>query len=83
VEFFASAFRKDLVMAEGKVKKVIVDKGYGFIQPGDGGADVFFHHSSLVGVAIENLPTGVQVSYDISPGQDGKGPRAVNVSTQD
>jgi CspA family cold shock protein len=68
-------------MAEGKVKKVVVEKGYGFIQPGDGGGDIFFHHSSLVGVAIEDLPTGVDVSYDVSPGNEGKGPRAVNVST--
>ena len=62
-------------MAEGKVKKVISDKGFGFID-GEGG-DIFFHHSALVGVAIEALQEGEQVKYDV--GRGPKGPRAENV----
>ncbi|MCH2126766.1 MAG: cold shock domain-containing protein [Pirellulaceae bacterium] len=62
-------------MPEGKIKKIIADKGFGFIE-GDGG-DIFFHHSALVGVAIESLGEGDQVSYDVGSGP--KGPRAENV----
>ena len=62
-------------MPEGKVKKVMSDKGFGFIE-GQGG-DIFFHHSALVGVAIEALREGEQVKYDV--GRGPKGPRAENV----
>ena len=62
-------------MPEGKVKKVIAEKGFGFIEA-DGG-DVFFHHSALVGLAIEELREGERVKYEI--GQGPKGPRAENV----
>ena len=47
-------------MPEGKIKKVISDKGFGFIE-GDGG-DIFFHHSALVGTTIEALQEGQRVS---------------------
>lgn len=67
-------------MATGKVKKVIVDKGYGFIKPDDGGGDIFFHHSSLTTVKIEDIQVGVAVEYEVVPGPDGKGPRAANVA---
>ena len=62
-------------MAEGKVKKIVSEKGFGFIE-GDGG-DIFFHHSGLVGVAIEELREGELVKYDV--GRGPKGPRAENV----
>ena len=62
-------------MPEGKIKKVIADKGFGFIE-GDGG-DIFFHHSALVGVSIESLREGETVKYEV--GQGPKGPRAENV----
>ena len=62
-------------MAEGKVKKILSDKGFGFIE-GDSG-DIFFHHSALVGVAIEALQEGETVRYEV--GRGPKGPRAENV----
>jgi CspA family cold shock protein len=62
-------------MAEGKIKKIVSDKGFGFIE-GERG-DIFFHHSALVGVAIEALQEGDLVKYDV--GQGPKGPRAENV----
>ena len=62
-------------MPEGKVKKVISDKGFGFIE-GEGG-DIFFHQSALVDVAIEVLREGEPVKYDV--GRGPKGPRAENV----
>lgn len=67
-------------MATGKVKKVIVEKGYGFIKPDDGGGDIFFHHSSLATTRIEDIEIGIDVTYEVTPGPDGKGPRAANVT---
>lgn len=62
-------------MPQGKVKKVIADKGFGFIE-GDRG-DLFFHHSELKGIAIEQLQVGQAVQYEV--GQGKKGPCATNV----
>lgn len=62
-------------MPEGTVKKVVSDKGFGFIEAS--GRDVFFHHSSLVGVRIEELQEGQAVEYEM--GEGPKGPRAENV----
>ena len=62
-------------MPQGTVKKLISDKGFGFID-GDGG-ELFFHHSALVGTTIEDLQEGQTVEYE--EGRGPKGPRAENV----
>ena len=62
-------------MPQGTIKKVIPDKGFGFIE-GESG-DVFFHFSALEGVAIEELQMGQAVEYE--EGSGPKGPRAENV----
>ena len=62
-------------MPQGTIKKVIADKGFGFIS-GEGG-ELFFHHSSLEGTAIETLQIGQAVTYE--EGRGPKGPRAENV----
>lgn len=67
-------------MAQGTIKKLVSDKGFGFIS-GDRG-DVFFHHSAVVGGAFDTLREGQTVEYDVEQGQGGKGPRAVNVKPQ-
>lgn len=62
-------------MPQGKVKKLLTDKGFGFIE-GERG-DIFFHHSALEGTTIEALSVGQQVEYE--EGRGPKGPRAENV----
>ena len=62
-------------MPQGTIKKVLADKGFGFIE-GDRG-DIFFHHSALEGIAIEALQIGQAVTYE--EGRGPKGPRAENV----
>ncbi|MCG8448772.1 MAG: cold shock domain-containing protein [Pirellulales bacterium] len=62
-------------MPEGKIKKLLTDKGFGFIE-GDQG-DMFFHHSEVQGTTIEQLHEGQLVEYQI--GQGKKGPCAVSV----
>ncbi len=62
-------------MPQGTIKKLVTDRGFGFIE-GDRG-DIFFHHSALQGASIEALSIGQSVEYDV--GQGPKGPRAENV----
>jgi len=62
-------------MPEGRIKKVMSEKGFGFIE-GDRN-DLFFHHSELQGTSIEQLREGQMVEYQL--GQGKKGPCAVSV----
>ena len=62
-------------MPQGTIKKLIADKGFGFIA-GERG-DLFFHHSAVQGATIETLRVGQTVSYQ--EGSGPKGPRAENV----
>ena len=51
-------------MATGTVKFFNADKGYGFITPEGGGADVFVHISALEAAGVRTLVEGVRVSFD-------------------
>ena len=62
-------------MPQGTIKKLISDKGFGFIA-GESG-EIFFHHSALEGARMEDLREGQSVEY--TEGQGPKGPRAENV----
>ena len=61
-------------MNEGTIKFFNEAKGFGFITPSNGGADVFVHVTGLNGQVQEND----KVSYEVSNGQ--KGPTATNVN---
>ena len=62
-------------MAEGRIKKIIYDRGFGFVRADDGN-EVFFHRTEL-NVDFDALEEGQQVTFDVvnSP----KGPRARNL----
>ncbi|MFN8994762.1 MAG: cold-shock protein [Pseudomonadota bacterium] len=51
-------------MANGTVLSFKADKGYGFIKPDDGTANIYFHVSSLGDIQPEKIVTGVLVSYE-------------------
>ena len=53
-------------MSTGTVKWFNHEKGYGFIQPDDGGKDVFVHTSALQEANINNLSDGQKVNYEIT-----------------
>jgi CspA family cold shock protein len=64
-------------MAQGTVKWFTGEKGYGFIAPSDGSADVFVHFSAIQGSGYRSLDEGQTVEFDVTQGQ--KGPQAENV----
>ena len=61
----------------GTVKWFNETKGFGFISPSDGSADVFVHFSAIQGSGFKTLAEGQSVAYDVEMGQ--KGPQASNV----
>ena len=64
-------------MAEGTVKWFSNEKGYGFIERGNGEADVFVHFSAIAGDGYKSLTEGQRVSFDVVQGD--KGLQAANV----
>ncbi len=64
-------------MATGTVKWFNSDKGFGFIAPDDGSADVFAHFSAIVGTGRRDLAENQRVEFDTERGQ--KGPQATNI----
>jgi len=62
----------------GSIKRIVRDKGFGFITPDDGSEDVFFHRSRLAPrVPFEDLREGDQVVFQTRQGE--KGPQAFDV----
>ncbi len=59
-------------MAKGTVKWFNSTKGFGFIQPEDGGADAFVHISAVERAGLHTLNEGQKVSYDLEPQRNGK-----------
>jgi CspA family cold shock protein len=59
-------------MATGTVKWFNSQKGFGFIQPTTGGADVFVHISAVERAGMDGLAEGQKVSYELETGQRGR-----------
>ena len=64
-------------MATGTVKWFNAEKGYGFIAPDDGGADVFVHYSAIQSGGYRSLEEAQKFSFEVQQGP--KGPQASNV----
>jgi CspA family cold shock protein len=59
-------------VAVGTVKFFNTTKGYGFIEPEDGGKDVFVHISAVQKAGYTRLAEGARLSYEPVPGRDGR-----------
>lgn len=64
-------------MARGKIRKVVSDRGFGFIEQ-QGGPNVFFHHSVVENRGFESLTDGQEVEFEFVQGD--KGPKATSVA---
>jgi cold shock protein len=63
-------------MATGTIKRLVRERGFGFITPQDG-PEVFFHRSALQEAVFDSLTEGQAVEFDVERGD--KGPRAANM----
>ena len=63
-------------MHKGKIKKLVRDRGFGFISDTDG-REVFFHQSSLIDVKFDILNEDQKVEFEVE--KSDKGPRAINI----
>jgi len=59
-------------MTTGTVKWFNSDKGYGFIEPDEGGGDVFVHVTAVKDAGLDTLNEGQKVSYERQQGRNGK-----------
>ena len=64
-------------MSEGKIVRLVRDRGFGFIRM-ESGSDIFFHRSATE-VPFEELHEGEPVTFDVEPDTRGRGNRAVHV----
>ncbi|WP_182085491.1 cold-shock protein [Aureimonas sp. ME7] len=67
----------------GTVKFFNTEKGFGFIKPDNGGADIFVHISAVQASGLSGLVENQKVSYETEPDKRGKGPKAVNLEAAD
>ena len=58
-------------MAKGTIRRLITDRGFGFIKTEDE-KDLFFHRSNLEGVEYSSLREGQEVEYEVGQGRDGR-----------
>ena len=63
-------------MAKGTIRRLMRDRGYGFIATEDG-KDIFFHRTALRGLRFDSLKEGQSVEFEVETGP--KGPRAADV----
>ncbi len=62
----------DKQMATGTVKWFNPTKGFGFIQPDQGGDDVFVHITAVQAAGLQGLDDNQKVSYELETGRNGK-----------
>lgn len=65
-------------MEKGKIARLVIDRGFGFITREGSDKDLFFHSNELEGIEFNDLKEGEEVQFEITEGP--KGPSATKVS---
>jgi cold shock protein len=73
-----SSRKEHTTVANGTIKKLVSDRGFGFIQADDG-KEYFFHRSGVESAGFDSLVGGESVEFEVE--QSPKGPRAARVRT--
>ena len=67
-------------MATGQIKRLVRDRGFGFIRPDGESQDIFFHTTAVQGMSFDELNEGQQVEFDTeNDPRDASRSRAVNI----
>ena len=66
-------------MVTGTIKRLVSDRGFGFVAQEGQEGDLFFHASSVRGATFEDLRVGQRVQFDAEPDPRGTGTRAINL----
>lgn len=70
-------------MATGQIKRLVRDRGFGFIRPEGASEDIFFHSSAMEGGVFDQLNEGQNVEFDTEADpRDPNRSRAINVRSQ-
>src|SRR5437764_257711 len=80
---FGPIVKRIRTMSSGKVKWFNASKGFGFIQPNDGGGDVFVHISAVERAGLHGLNEGQPVSYDLEADRRTGKTSATNLRVND
>ncbi len=67
-------------MAKGTIRRLMRNRGYGFITTEDG-KDIFFHRTGLRGLRFDSLKEGQSVEFEVE--EESRGPRAVNIRSSE
>ena len=71
-------------MATGQIKRLVRDRGFGFIRPEGASEDIFFHSSAMQGGIFDQLNEGQNVEFETEADpRDSNRSRAINVRAQD
>jgi cold shock protein len=73
-----SKISMEAIVATGTVKWFNTQKGYGFIEPSDGGKDVFVHISALERAGLSSLKEGQKVKYEVERDRGTEGPKRLD-----
>ncbi|HEY7536176.1 MAG TPA: cold shock domain-containing protein [Thermodesulfobacteriota bacterium] len=69
---------------KGTIKRLMKDRGFGFIKAEDG-REIFFHRTAVISINFESLTEGQSVEFDVEKNPKDsrtKGPRAINVRVE-
>ena len=66
--------------SKGTIKRIVSDKGFGFVAPAEGGKDVFVHASALQRAGVMQLAEGQTIWMDVVQGAKGPEATAIRIS---